>query len=155
MTESLTETDELSRLTFRPRDFPLEDMGCLCLKQNLHFNEKTGRKESVNCNRLVAKYPDDLHAQGQNIAFQKNQQRLISGKPQDFEYAGFSLSQYSSVINISESGHGFTVYHAPENDNNAHCHIELVTAAEIDYNKGTAKVIKDRLYKIFGPLIAP
>jgi hypothetical protein len=154
MTNDITPHDEVSRLTFRPRDFPQAKYGCLDLSQSMVFSEDSKRCESVNCHRLVNRYPEELHIQGVRIQTQKNEDNAKLGKATSYEYAGFVASLVEKVEIVSEAGHFFKVMHCPENDNDAHCHIQMQMNG-VSYSKSVAKVIKNRLTTVFGELQIP
>lgn len=120
---AISDDDEVSRLVFRPKDY-LDGVGPLSLSKSLYFQSKDEYKESVNCNRFVRSFPQDLHQQGYEKAQRDTGKRAKEGKPA-VTYEGFCPIHARTVRSVNEGEHRFGVNHSPTNDNMAHCDIQL------------------------------
>ena len=120
----IVDGDDISRLVFKPKDF-FNGVGPLCLDKSLFFQSRDNYKESVNCNRLVGEFPEDLHKQGIDKASNDTEKRAKEDKP-PVTYEGFCEIRAQIVRNVNEDGHKFEVAHSPTNDNAAHCDIQLL-----------------------------
>jgi hypothetical protein len=147
----INDDDTVSRLVFRPKDF-LDGVGPLSLSNHLYFNEKHGYKESVNCQRLMAKYPEDLHQQGRLKAEKDSERKKKEGK-EAVRYEGFVSAQVQTVRTLNESNHCFDVYHSPIKGNMAHCDIQLLFTGTKPQTS-QRNLLREKLARVFSEIIA-
>lgn len=131
MTEEIFDHDVVSRYILEPIDF---NNGVLDLRMGFQFSSKNNRCQSVNCHRLLNNDTEAIH----KLGIEKQNLDHSMGK---FErkYKGYCESIVELIRSIDiNSLANFKVYHCPENNNNAHCHIELYIKEKKDNVRAVA-----------------
>lgn len=134
MPEVIEDNDDVGRSLFDPKDVLAYISGIPQLKDlnesNLQFTSDSGRKESVNCLRLLPAPADNsCHAQGvskQNI----DNQRIVEvggDASKKRTYIGYALGHVASIRSATQSDCPvrFDVIHDKVEGNDGHCNIVL------------------------------
>lgn len=147
---TLTPDDSLARSLYSPKDSLGVTAGIPQLKklyeQNLQFNTENNRKESVNCLRL---FGDNSEAKCHEVGLLKQEAdnakiraiALEKGKePTVRTYIGYTFANNGEVTAATVSFGdpeniktiSFTVTNVREQNNDAHCNVEMVISSEED-----------------------
>jgi len=118
MPEDIFDNDVVSRSVLDPKDYV---SGVLDLRKSFQFSNNNQYRQSVNCNRLLN---DDVMAI-HKLGLDKQALDHANGRTER-TYKGYCQSVVEPIrkINVNELAH-FKVCHFLENNNNAHCHIEM------------------------------
>ncbi len=144
MNRNIEDADEISRMIIYPKDYLAG--GMLKLDMGFEFPSDAGRCESVNCHRLLNDDQSLIHGLG----YQKQASDRSKGK--DSTYMGYKAAVTGNIRAIQVDDYHFKVFHVHDNDNDAHCHIQLDFT---DKQKNRRSVALNKLYDCFGGVQNP